>query len=208
MSRETLVECSWISHVTTFSCVSKQSDGLPVVCFCLMLLVLCGQKETSEHENYAPFSLRSEDDVRFCDPVTLPGVPGVLERALVLQKIKGKSHVSHGHVLWDIEVWVLAITNHHSSLNTALVLVEIFLPTEPKERSCLPTKNKKIDFYLTDASFTHSSWSISGRHLQSQVKRWDACLIPAEKVTEQLLVINTRWCMRWWWWLKGSNTGL
>lgn len=32
----------------------------------------------------------SEEGRRFCDPVTVPGVPGVLERAVVLQKIQGK----------------------------------------------------------------------------------------------------------------------
>ncbi|XP_070849418.1 uncharacterized protein [Chaetodon trifascialis] len=56
--------------------------------YCWAYLMSQAKKETSEHENYAPFSLRSEDDRRFCDPVTLPGVPGVLERASVLQKIK------------------------------------------------------------------------------------------------------------------------
>ena len=32
----------------------------------------------------------SEEGRRFCDPVTVPGVPGVLERAVVVQKIRGK----------------------------------------------------------------------------------------------------------------------
>lgn len=36
----------------------------------------------------------SEEDRRFCDPVTIPGVPGVFERAVILQKIKGK--MAHG----------------------------------------------------------------------------------------------------------------
>lgn len=66
--------------------MSQRSDTLPVECFCLVLL---RQKETTEHENYAPFSLMSEEGRRFCDPVTVPGVPGVLERAVVLQKIRG-----------------------------------------------------------------------------------------------------------------------
>lgn len=38
----------------------------------------------------------SEEGSRFCDPVTLPGIPGVFERAVVLQKIKGKSKMSYG----------------------------------------------------------------------------------------------------------------
>ena len=38
----------------------------------------------------------SEEGSRFCDPVTLPGTQGVFERAVVLQKIKGKSKMSYG----------------------------------------------------------------------------------------------------------------
>ncbi|XP_051811531.1 uncharacterized protein LOC110963862 [Acanthochromis polyacanthus] len=45
-------------------------------------------KETSEHENYAPYGLMAEDGSRFCEPVTVPGIPGAMERAAVLQKIK------------------------------------------------------------------------------------------------------------------------
>lgn len=53
-------------------------------------LVLIYQKESSDYENYAPYSLISEEGSRFCEPVTVPGIPGALERAVVLQKIKGK----------------------------------------------------------------------------------------------------------------------
>lgn len=55
---------------------------------CWAYLMSEAKKETSEHENYAPFSLTTEDGRRFFDPVTLSGVPNVLERAYVLQKIK------------------------------------------------------------------------------------------------------------------------
>ncbi|XP_031174453.2 uncharacterized protein LOC116063676 isoform X1 [Sander lucioperca] len=56
--------------------------------YCWAHLLSEAKKETSDHENYAPFSLMSEEGSRFCDPVTLPGIPGVFERAVVLQKIK------------------------------------------------------------------------------------------------------------------------
>ncbi|KAM6990094.1 uncharacterized protein LKV04_009659 [Tautogolabrus adspersus] len=46
------------------------------------------QKLTSDHENFALITLRSEDGSRFCEPVRVPGVPEPLERANVLQKIK------------------------------------------------------------------------------------------------------------------------
>lgn len=56
--------------------------------YCWAHILSEAKKGTSDHENYAPFSLTSEDGSRFCDPVTVPGIPGVLERAVVLQKIK------------------------------------------------------------------------------------------------------------------------
>ncbi|KAM6989315.1 uncharacterized protein LKV04_009000 [Tautogolabrus adspersus] len=46
------------------------------------------RKLTSDRENYALITLNSEDGSRFCEPVKVPGVPGALERANVLQKIK------------------------------------------------------------------------------------------------------------------------
>ncbi|XP_062291448.1 uncharacterized protein LOC133995955 [Scomber scombrus] len=55
--------------------------------YCWAFLMTEAKKETEDHEDYAPFSLMSEDNKRFCDPVTVPGVPGVLERAYVLQII-------------------------------------------------------------------------------------------------------------------------
>ncbi|XP_041658952.1 uncharacterized protein LOC121519913 [Cheilinus undulatus] len=45
-------------------------------------------KVTSDHENYALITLMTEHGSRFCEPVRVPGVPGALERAEVLQKIK------------------------------------------------------------------------------------------------------------------------
>ncbi|KAF7648745.1 hypothetical protein LDENG_00152360 [Lucifuga dentata] len=45
-------------------------------------------KDTEDFENYAPMALISEEGSRFCDPVKVPGIPGALERAFVLQKIR------------------------------------------------------------------------------------------------------------------------
>ncbi|XP_030286797.1 uncharacterized protein LOC115589785 isoform X1 [Sparus aurata] len=56
--------------------------------YCWAHLLSEAKKETTEHENYTTFSLMSEEGRRFCDPVTVPGAPGVLERAAVLQKIQ------------------------------------------------------------------------------------------------------------------------
>ncbi|KAM4604629.1 uncharacterized protein ACJ7VT_016960 [Polymixia lowei] len=55
---------------------------------CWAYLMSEAEKETSEHENYAPISLTSDQGSRFTDPVNVPGIPGVFERAYVLQKIE------------------------------------------------------------------------------------------------------------------------
>ncbi|XP_030258472.1 uncharacterized protein LOC115572482 isoform X2 [Sparus aurata] len=49
---------------------------------------LVSEAEESDLESYAPITLTSEDGSRFCEPVRVPGVPGPLERAHVLLKIK------------------------------------------------------------------------------------------------------------------------
>ncbi|KAM4539735.1 uncharacterized protein PAE49_020507 [Odontesthes bonariensis] len=56
--------------------------------YCWAHLMSEAKKATSEHENYAPYHLMNEEGSRFCEPVTVPGVPGALERATVLRKIK------------------------------------------------------------------------------------------------------------------------
>ncbi|KAF3707745.1 Ubiquitin-conjugating enzyme E2 E2 [Channa argus] len=55
---------------------------------CWAYLMSEAKKNTSEYENYAPYCLMAEEGSRFCEPVTVPGTPVVLERGVVLQKIK------------------------------------------------------------------------------------------------------------------------
>ncbi|XP_047460299.1 uncharacterized protein LOC125019522 [Mugil cephalus] len=54
---------------------------------CWAYLLSEAKKETSEHEDYAPYCLMNEEGKRFCEPVLVPGIPGAMERAVVLQKI-------------------------------------------------------------------------------------------------------------------------
>ncbi|XP_039978454.1 uncharacterized protein LOC120786824 isoform X2 [Xiphias gladius] len=68
--------------------VIEDLDVFEYSTYCWAYLMSEAQKETSEHENYAPCSLISEEGSRFREPVNVPGVPGALERAVVLQKIK------------------------------------------------------------------------------------------------------------------------
>lgn len=49
---------------------------------------IMSETKKDDHEIYAPISLFSDNGKRFCEPVTVPGVPGAMERADVLQKIK------------------------------------------------------------------------------------------------------------------------
>ncbi|XP_028986610.1 uncharacterized protein LOC114843928 [Betta splendens] len=56
--------------------------------YCWAHLISVAKKRPSDHENYAPISLVSDDGRRFCEPVRVPGVPGAFERSYVLLKIK------------------------------------------------------------------------------------------------------------------------
>ncbi|XP_071347785.1 uncharacterized protein [Trachinotus anak] len=56
--------------------------------YCWAYLMSEVKKRTLATEDYAPVTLTSEDNNRFCEPVRVPGVPGTFERAYVLQKIK------------------------------------------------------------------------------------------------------------------------
>ncbi|KAJ0055397.1 hypothetical protein NL108_016877 [Boleophthalmus pectinirostris] len=56
--------------------------------FCWSYIMSEAKKGSPYHDNYAPVSLFSENGNRFCEPVTVPGLPGPMERADVLQKIR------------------------------------------------------------------------------------------------------------------------
>ncbi|XP_038158605.1 uncharacterized protein LOC119794913 [Cyprinodon tularosa] len=56
--------------------------------YCWAYLMSEAKDHPTEHENFAPYLLKSEDGSRFCEPVKVPGVPNVMERATVLRMIK------------------------------------------------------------------------------------------------------------------------
>ncbi|CAL8273141.1 unnamed protein product [Gadus morhua 'NCC'] len=55
---------------------------------CWAYLIAASENESEVHENYAPIKLTSQEGLRFCEPVNVPGTPVVFERAHVLQKIR------------------------------------------------------------------------------------------------------------------------
>ncbi|XP_056299208.1 uncharacterized protein LOC130212098 [Pseudoliparis swirei] len=68
--------------------IIEDADVFEYSTYCWAYLLSEAKKETSAHDNYAPISLISDEARRFCDPVTVTGIPGVFERAVLLQKIK------------------------------------------------------------------------------------------------------------------------
>ncbi|XP_030597381.1 uncharacterized protein LOC115788488 [Archocentrus centrarchus] len=105
--------------------VIEDQDVFEYSTYCWAYLMSEAKKETSEYENYAPYSLKNEEGSRFCEPVTVPGIPGAMERAVVLQKIKDGEKIPNctEEVLQvtslkraaDIEKILLSV---HPSLNT------------------------------------------------------------------------------------------
>ncbi|CAL8287146.1 unnamed protein product [Arctogadus glacialis] len=69
----------------------KPIDDIDVFEFsthCWAYLIAASENESEVDENYAPIKLTSEEGLRFCEPVNVPGTPVVFERAHVLQKIR------------------------------------------------------------------------------------------------------------------------
>ena len=74
----------FMKHISTMPFL-----GHHVTMIIVYMLSLSYQTCSSEHETYARMYLNSQQGQRFSDPVRVPGLPDVLERAYVLQKIKG-----------------------------------------------------------------------------------------------------------------------
>ncbi|XP_023142303.2 uncharacterized protein LOC111579297 isoform X2 [Amphiprion ocellaris] len=68
--------------------VIEDQDVFENSLFCWAHLMYKIKKWRTEPEVYAPINLLSGDGNHFCEPVRVPGVPGVFERAHVLQRIK------------------------------------------------------------------------------------------------------------------------
>ncbi|XP_023254456.1 uncharacterized protein LOC111648935, partial [Seriola lalandi dorsalis] len=86
---------------------------------CWAYLMSEAEEETSDHENYAPCSLMSEEGSHFREPVKVPGIPGALERAVVLQKIKD------GEKIPNCTEEVLKETSLRRDTNTEKILLSV-----------------------------------------------------------------------------------
>ncbi|CAL8323499.1 unnamed protein product [Arctogadus glacialis] len=91
---------------------------------CWAYLLSTAGDQSMDHENYAPVSLTSEEGVRFCEPVYVPGTPVVYERAYVLQKIRDGEKIPN-----CCEVDLL-----ESSLRRAMDIEKILLSLPPSVR--------------------------------------------------------------------------
>nr|XP_046236009.1 uncharacterized protein LOC124054273 isoform X2 [Scatophagus argus] len=137
--------------------------------YCWAYLMSEAKNETSEHENYAPFCLTSEEGSRFCDPVNVPGVPGVFERAVVLQKIKD------GEKIPNCTEEVLQET----SLTRAADIEKILLSIHPSI--------KTYHLWISVDSVTGQNFCINTeKTLGDMAKQTDA--YPALRVTPPLLL--------------------
>uniref|UniRef100_A0A4W5S1H4 UBC core domain-containing protein n=1 Tax=Hucho hucho TaxID=62062 RepID=A0A4W5S1H4_9TELE len=74
---------------------------------CWAYLISKAEKESSQHEIFAPICLTSQPGVRFCDPVQVPGLPDVFEREYVLQKIKDGEKIPNcsAEILRETSMW-------------------------------------------------------------------------------------------------------
>ncbi|KAL6118287.1 uncharacterized protein ACO6RY_03117 [Pungitius sinensis] len=111
--------------------------------YCWAYLLSQAKRETSDHENYAPCSLTSDEGSRFCDPVTVTGIPGVLERAVVLQKIKDGEKIPY----YPEEVL------RETSLQRATNIEKILLSVHPSL--------KRYSLWISHASVTGLNFSIN-----------------------------------------------
>ncbi|CDQ80336.1 unnamed protein product [Oncorhynchus mykiss] len=74
---------------------------------CWAYLISKAEKESSQHEVFAPICLTSQPGVRFSDPVQVPGLPDVFEREYVLQKIKDGERIPNcsAEILTETSMW-------------------------------------------------------------------------------------------------------
>ncbi|CAL8273075.1 unnamed protein product [Gadus morhua 'NCC'] len=88
---------------------------------CWAYLIAASENESEVRENYAPIKLTSEEGLRFCEPVNVPGTPVVFERAHVLQKIRDGERIPNCSEV-DLQ---------ESSLKRDIVLEKILLSLPP-----------------------------------------------------------------------------
>ncbi|XP_045065617.1 uncharacterized protein LOC123481255 isoform X1 [Coregonus clupeaformis] len=74
---------------------------------CWAYLMSKAEKESSQHEVFAPINLTSQQGVRFCDPVHVPGLPDVFEREYVIQTIKDGERIPNcsAEILRETSMW-------------------------------------------------------------------------------------------------------
>ncbi|KAK0143774.1 putative bifunctional E2/E3 enzyme R795 [Merluccius polli] len=119
---------------------------------CWAYLMTAAENQSMAHENYAPIKLTSEQGVRFCEPVTVPGTPVVFERAYVLQKIRDGEKIPN----------CSEVNLQESSLKRAAKIEKILLSLPPSINTYLvwlchadePGENFRVNMKETFANMT------------------------------------------------------
>ncbi|CAL8352949.1 unnamed protein product [Boreogadus saida] len=119
---------------------------------CWAYLITEAANQSTEHEEYTPMILSSEEGPRFCDPVYVPGTPVIFEKSHVLQKIRD------GEKIPNCSEQVLG----ESSLKRAIDIEKILLSLPPfittyflwLTHADMPGENFQVNMKKTFADMT------------------------------------------------------
>ncbi|CAL8352925.1 unnamed protein product, partial [Boreogadus saida] len=119
---------------------------------CWAYLITEAANQSTEHEEYTPMILSSEEGPRFCDPVNVPGTPVIFEKSHVLQKIRD------GEKIPNCSEQVLG----ESSLKRAIDIEKILLSLPPfittyflwLTHTDMPGENFQVNMKKTFADMT------------------------------------------------------
>ncbi|KAK0153054.1 putative bifunctional E2/E3 enzyme R795 [Merluccius polli] len=121
----------------------EDTDVFEYATHCWAYLISTAKTESLEYENYATVQLTSEQGLRFCEPVSVPGTPVVFERAYVLQKIRDGEKIPNCSEV-DLQ---------ESSLRRATDLEKMLLS--------LPPFFKKYPFWISYAGVLRENFQVN-----------------------------------------------
>ncbi|XP_033830965.1 uncharacterized protein LOC117378471 [Periophthalmus magnuspinnatus] len=148
--------------------------------FCWSYIMSEAKKGSPHHENYAPISLFSENGKRFCEPVTVPGLPGPMERADVLQKIRDGETIP----LCTEKVLSPTSLKRRTDIEKILLSVHPFLRTYHKciSHNDVPGQNFQLETMktlevMTEEMKAFPSLYVTPPLLLKNLGQYDTCLV-------------------------------